>query len=129
MYRGETEATCNFYRAYILNVKFGEDFDYAFANSMSHLPYLTPDQAAIHWMVTNNFRDGKDMDHSNTEHFGIWVLYFPKLPEKSSFYVVDLTKFARKIPLKVHFFALKLHNFDFIASQISCNVQIIHPGY
>ena len=63
------------------------------------------------------------------EYFGVWVLYFPKLPEKSSFYVVDLTKFARKIPLKVHFFALKLHNFDFIASQISCNVQIIHPGY
>ena len=63
------------------------------------------------------------------EYFGIWVLYFPKLPEKSSFYVVDLTKFARKIPLKVHFFALKLHNFDFIASQISCNVQKIHPGY
>ena len=64
----QTEATCNFYRAYVLNVKFGEDFDYAFANSMSHLPYLTPDQAAIHWMVTENFRDGKDMDHSNTEH-------------------------------------------------------------
>ena len=55
------------------------------------------------------------------EYFGIWVLYFPKLPEKSSFYVVDLTKFARKIPLKVHFFALKLHNFDFIASQIYNN--------
>ena len=65
----QTEATCNFYRAYVLNVKFGEDFDYAFANSMSHLPYLTPPgQAAIHWMVTENFRDGKDMDHSNTEH-------------------------------------------------------------
>ena len=63
------------------------------------------------------------------EYFGIWVSYFPKLPEKSSFYVVDLTKFARKIPLKVHFFALKLHTFDFIASQISCNVQKIHPGY
>ena len=61
MYRGETEASNNFYRAYILNVKFGEDFDYAFANSMNFLPYLTPDQAAIHWMVTENFRDGKDM--------------------------------------------------------------------
>ena len=42
MYRGETEASNNFYRAYILNVKFGEDFDYAFANSMEFLPYLTP---------------------------------------------------------------------------------------
>ena len=62
------------------------------------------------------------------EYFGIWVLYFPKLPEKSSFCVVDLTKFAKKIPLKVVFFALKLHNFDFIASQVSCNVQMIHPG-
>ena len=62
------------------------------------------------------------------EYFGVWVLYFPKLPEKSSFYVVDLTKFARKIPLKVRFFALKLHNFIFIASQVSCNVQMLHPG-
>ena len=35
----------------------------------------------------------------------------------------------KKIPLKVRFFALKLHNFEFIASQISYNVQIINPGY
>ena len=35
---------------------------------MNFLPYLTPDQAAIHWMVTENFRDGKDMDHSNTDY-------------------------------------------------------------
>ena len=35
---------------------------------MGHLPQLTPDQAAIHWMVTENFRNGKDMDHSNTEY-------------------------------------------------------------
>ena len=42
---------------------------------------------------------------------------------------MDLTKFARKIPLEVRFFALKLQNLDFIASQISCNVQIVHPGY
>ena len=55
MYRGETEATCNFYLAYILNVKFGEDFDYAFANSIFHLPYLTLEQAPIHWMITENF--------------------------------------------------------------------------
>ena len=68
IYRGETEASNNFFRAYILNVKFGEDFDYAFANSMEFLPYLTPDQAAIHWMVTENFRNGKEMDHSNTEY-------------------------------------------------------------
>ena len=29
------------------------------------------------------------------EYFGIWVLYLPKLAEKSSFCVVDLTKFAK----------------------------------
>ena len=70
-YRGETEANVNFFYTYILNVKFGKDFDYAFAMSRGQKPGqggLTPDQAAIHWMVTENFRDGKDMDHSNTEY-------------------------------------------------------------
>jgi hypothetical protein len=55
-------------------------------------------------------------------------LILPEAPRKNSFCVVDLTKFAKKIPLKVRFFALKLHNFNFIASQVSCNVQMIHPG-
>ena len=71
MYRGETEANVNLYYTYILNVKFGKDFDYAFAFSRGQKPGqggLTPDQAAIHWMITENFRDGKDMDHSNTEY-------------------------------------------------------------
>ena len=62
------------------------------------------------------------------EYFGIWVSYFLKLPEKSSFCVVDLTKFSKKIHLKVHFFALKLHNFNSITSQVSCNVQMLHPS-
>jgi hypothetical protein len=52
----------------------------------------------------------------------------PKLAEKSSFCVMDLTKITKKLPLKVRFFALKLHNFNFIASQVSCDVQMIHPG-
>ena len=73
-------------------------------------------------------RDHIFLKLSFIEYFGIWVLYFPKLPEKSSFCVVDLTKFAKKLPLKVNFFALKLHNFNFIASQVSCNLQIIYPG-
>ena len=68
MYRGETEANINFYRAYIRNVKFGDDFDFAFAYSMKHLPNLTPDQAAIHWMITDNFRNGKEMDYTNSEY-------------------------------------------------------------
>ena len=68
MYRGEIEAINNFYHAYIRNVKFGDDFDYAFANSRRDMPYLTPDQAAINWMITENFRNSKDMDHSHTAY-------------------------------------------------------------
>ena len=37
---------------------------------------------------------------------------------------MDLTKLNKKIPLKVHFSALKLYNFNFIAFHVSCNVQM-----
>lgn len=33
---------------------------------MSHSNYA-PDDAAVHWMITPNFRDGTEMDHSHTE--------------------------------------------------------------
>jgi hypothetical protein len=46
------------------------------------------------------------------EYFRIWVLYLPKLAKKSSFYVVDLTKLKKKIPLKVGVFCLKTPQFQ-----------------
>jgi len=66
-YRGETEAIINFMFTYIRHVKFGDDFDKAFSDSMDHTGYI-PDDAAVHWMITPNFRNGREMDHSNTEH-------------------------------------------------------------
>ena len=27
-----------------------------------------PDDAAIHWMITDTFQAGEEMNHSNTEH-------------------------------------------------------------
>lgn len=65
MYRGETEAHCNFYHAYIRNVKEGINFDTAFAESVEYV-HMTPDQAAINWMITENFRNGKEMGRVNS---------------------------------------------------------------
>jgi len=70
MFRGETESIVNFPHAYMRNVKFGVDFDQAFRQSFGPsygaLGYA-PDDAATNWMVTENFRNGREMDHSNTE--------------------------------------------------------------
>ncbi|CAK0893080.1 unnamed protein product, partial [Prorocentrum cordatum] len=65
-YRGETEAIVNFLYTYVAHVKFGVDFDTAFKLGISHSNY-DPDDAAVHWMITPNFRDGNEMDHSHTE--------------------------------------------------------------
>ena len=62
------------------------------------------------------------------EYFGIWGLYLPKLAKKSSSCVVDLTKTAKNITTISFFFALKLQNFNLIASQVFFNDQMIHPG-
>ena len=68
-YRGEVEAMNNLLHAYIRNTKFGVDFDQAFDESFGGSNYgYTVDQACVHWMITPNFRNGKEMDHSNTEH-------------------------------------------------------------
>lgn len=68
-FRGETEALVNFPHVYVRNEKLSVDFDTAFRESFGpaygNLGY-TPDDAAIHWMVTDNFRGGREMDHSNT---------------------------------------------------------------
>jgi hypothetical protein len=47
-------------------VKFGIDFDTAFINSFPRTGTYTVDNAAIRWMVTENFRNGNEMDYSNT---------------------------------------------------------------
>ena len=65
-YRGETEAMVNILYAYVSNAVFGNDLDEAFLKSIRGGLY-TIDGAAIHWMITENFRNGNEMDHSNTE--------------------------------------------------------------
>ena len=66
-YPGETEAINNFMYTFIAHTKFGVGFDKAFNDGQSHSNY-GPDDAAVHWMITPNFRAGSEMDHSNTEH-------------------------------------------------------------
>lgn len=69
-FRGETEALVNFPMAYVLIEKFGRDFDESFGLSGSGARIgagaYTPDQAAVHWMITENFRDGLEMDRTNS---------------------------------------------------------------
>ena len=65
MFSGEGEAIVNFPFAYVLNEKFGVDFDTAFQKTVDHANN-TVDDAAKHWMITENFRNGNPMDHSNT---------------------------------------------------------------
>ena len=59
---GEEEAAVNLLPMAIWCRKFGWDIDSAFAFSMGDTPGITRDQAALNWMVTPNFRDGKPMD-------------------------------------------------------------------
>jgi hypothetical protein len=69
MFRGEGESIVNFLHAYVRNVKFGVDFNTAFMQSFGP-SYgdvgFSPADAAINWMVTENFRNGREMDYSNT---------------------------------------------------------------
>lgn len=46
-------------------MKFGVDLDQATKDGLGN--HFGPDQAAIDWMVTQNFRDGKGMDTSMSE--------------------------------------------------------------
>jgi len=66
MYGGENEAIVNFLLMYIMHREFDKDFDTATKHSWQSDP-KTLDQAAIDWMVTQNFRDGKPADISNSE--------------------------------------------------------------
>lgn len=64
-FRGEVEAVVNLPYVAVLNRGFGVDLDTAFGRSFSK-PYVSLDQAAIMWMVTDNFRRGNPMDVSNS---------------------------------------------------------------
>lgn len=65
-FRGEVEAVVNLPYVAVLNQAFGVDLDQAFGRSFDS-PAISLDQAAIMWMVTQNFRDGKPMDISDSE--------------------------------------------------------------
>jgi len=64
-FRGEVEAVVNVPYVAVLNKGFGVDLDTAFGRSFGK-PYVSLDQAAIMWMVTENFRKGNPMDISNS---------------------------------------------------------------
>jgi hypothetical protein len=67
MFRGEVETTNEMPAAYVMNTRFGYDLDQAFAWSSTGTDIgFTPDQAAQDWMVTENFRNGAEMNYSNT---------------------------------------------------------------
>ena len=64
-FRGEIEADVNFVFVAVQNMKFGMDLDLAYGLSVSGWKQMTIDQAATTWMVTNEFRNGQEMCHSN----------------------------------------------------------------
>lgn len=64
-FRGEVEAVVNLPYVAVLHRGFGVDLDTAFGRSFSK-PYVSLEQAAIMWMVTENFRYGRPMDISNS---------------------------------------------------------------
>ena len=69
MYPGENEAIVNFLYCYIQNVTFNMPLDRAFQLSFGPSykdKGFLPDDAAIHWMISRNFREGKEMDRSRS---------------------------------------------------------------
>ncbi|NLI01488.1 MAG: hypothetical protein GX446_18580 [Chthonomonadales bacterium] len=65
-FSGEVEAVVNLPYVAVLNKGFGVDLDTAFGMSFDN-ENISLDQAAIMWMVTENFRQGKPMDISDSE--------------------------------------------------------------
>jgi hypothetical protein len=65
-FRGEVEAVVNVPFVAVLNRGFGIDLDTAFGRSFGK-EYISLDQAAIMWMVTDNFRKGNPMNISNSQ--------------------------------------------------------------
>ncbi len=64
-FRGETEALVNFMHVIVQNKGFGVDLDRAFGSSVLGKDNLTKDDIAAMWMVTETFRQGKEMNYSN----------------------------------------------------------------
>lgn len=65
-FRGETEAIVNFPFVAVHNIGYGVDLDVAYSQSLGvRNKRISLDQAAISWMVTQNFRDGKPMNITN----------------------------------------------------------------
>lgn len=67
----ETEAMVNVPLVYITNTKFGVELDEAFGGGFgggSAGGRYTIDEAAIHWMVTENFRNGAPMAQNETAY-------------------------------------------------------------
>ncbi len=64
-FRGEVEAVVNFPYVAMQNKKFGMSLDEAFGRSRDN-PHVSLDQAALMWMVTENFRNGNPMDITNS---------------------------------------------------------------
>ncbi len=64
-FRGETEALVNFMHVAVLNKKFGYDLDTAFGLSVGGKKQMSLDEVAITWLVTETFREGKEMNYSN----------------------------------------------------------------
>jgi len=65
---GHTESMVNLPYVYVASEKFGVGLVEAFTDSMhlAHLENVSVDQAALTWMVTENFRNGNPMDITNT---------------------------------------------------------------
>jgi len=63
---GEIEAVVNLLYVAVMNQGFGYSLDRAFSLSMGDKEQISLDQAAIMWMVTENFRQGNPMDISNS---------------------------------------------------------------
>ncbi len=64
-FKGEVEAVVNLPTVAVFNRKFGVDLDTAFGQSVLKKDQISLDQAAIMWMVTENFRQGNPMNISN----------------------------------------------------------------
>ena len=56
-------------------------------------------------------------------------LILPEAPRKKFILCSGFDKICKENTNKgLGFFALNIHNFDFNASQVSCNVKMIHAG-
>ncbi|MGJ8641517.1 MAG: M60 family metallopeptidase [Opitutaceae bacterium] len=64
-FRGEVEALVNLPHVAVMNRKFGWNLDKAFGDSMGGMKHLTMETVAAMWMVTENFRNGKEMNYTN----------------------------------------------------------------